>query len=95
MRDLGLREAEDPDIFVRARSAQVVVFTKDEDFVNLVRRLGTPPKVLWLTCGNMSNVRLKALLAQTLREAIALLEQGEAIVEISRGTTRRRRRARG
>ena len=53
VRDLGLRQAEDPEIFDRARKAQAVVFTKDEDFVDLVRRLGTPPQVLWLRCGNM------------------------------------------
>jgi predicted nuclease of predicted toxin-antitoxin system len=38
VRDLGLREAEDPEIFDKARKARVVVFTKDEDFVNLVGR---------------------------------------------------------
>jgi predicted nuclease of predicted toxin-antitoxin system len=43
VRDLGLREAEDPEIFHRAREAEVVVFTKDDDFVELVGRLGTPP----------------------------------------------------
>lgn len=57
VRELGLREAEDPEIFDRAREAQVVVFTKDEDFVDLVSRLGAPPQVMWLRCGNMSNAR--------------------------------------
>ena len=82
VRDLGLREAEDPEIFGRARKAQAVVFTKDEDFVDLVRRLGTPPQVLWLRCGNMPNSRLKAILAQTLPDAIELVREGEPIVEI-------------
>ena len=36
VRDLGLRGAEDPEIFDRGREARVVVFTKDEDFVDLV-----------------------------------------------------------
>ena len=82
VRDLGLREAEDPQIFERARTAGVVVLTKDQDFVELVRRLGTPPQVLWLTCGNMPNARLKAVLLGTLRDALDLLHQGEAFVEI-------------
>jgi len=42
-----LREAEDPAIFDKARAAAVVVFTKDEDFVDLAERLGTPPQILW------------------------------------------------
>jgi predicted nuclease of predicted toxin-antitoxin system len=84
VRDLGLREAEDREIFDRAHTVGLVVLTKDEDFVDLVRRLGTPPQVLWLRCGNMSNARLKAILARTLPDALELLRQGEAVVEISR-----------
>lgn len=83
VRDLGLREAEDPEIFDKAREAQVVVFTKDEDFVDLVGRLGTPPQVLWLRCGNMPNARLWAVLSRALPDAIELLRQGEPVVEIS------------
>lgn len=82
VRDLTLREAEDSEIFDRARAAGVVLFTKDEDFVDLVRRLGRPPQVLWLRCGNMSNARLEEVLAGTLSDAIELLHQGEPIVEI-------------
>jgi predicted nuclease of predicted toxin-antitoxin system len=81
-RDLDLRQAEDSEIFDRARKASVVVFTKDEDFVELVRRVGTPPQVLWLRCGNMSNARLKNLLDRTLPDAIELLNHDEPIVEI-------------
>jgi len=36
VRDLGLREAEDPEIFDKAREAKVVVLSKDDDFVSLV-----------------------------------------------------------
>jgi len=83
VRDLGLREAEDPEIFDKACSAEVVVFTKDEDFVDLVGRLGTPPQVLWLRCGNMPNARLWVVLTRALPDAIELLRQGEPVVEIS------------
>lgn len=61
VRDLGLREAEDLDIFDEARRAKAVVLTKDEDFVILVQRLGPPPQVIWLTCGNVSNAHLKKI----------------------------------
>jgi predicted nuclease of predicted toxin-antitoxin system len=84
VRDLDLREAEDREIFERARNATVVVLTKDEDFVDLVRRFGPPPQVLWLRCGNTSNARLKSILVKTLPDALELVRQGEVIVEISR-----------
>ncbi|MEZ4870621.1 MAG: DUF5615 family PIN-like protein [Caldilineaceae bacterium] len=82
VRDLGLRDATDQEIFLAAQSAKAVVMTKDKDFVDLVKRLGTPPQVIWLTCGNTSNARLKAILATTLQEALVLLEAGERFVEI-------------
>ena len=39
--------------------------------------------VLWLTCGNTSNAQLRRILQARFADALALLEQGEAIVEIS------------
>ncbi|MDF5718318.1 MAG: DUF5615 family PIN-like protein [Rhizonema sp. NSF051] len=30
------------------------MITKDSDFVDLVDRLGTPPQIIWLTCGDTS-----------------------------------------
>lgn len=85
VRELELRDATDPEIFAAARKASAIVMTKDSDFVELVNRHGTPPQVIWLTCGNTTNARLKEILAQALPPAIKLLESGEAIVEISSG----------
>ena len=83
LRDLGLRDAEDEEIFRAAQKANVVVMTKDSDFLLLSDRFGSPPKVIWLTCGNTSNANLKIILSKTLQAAIDLLNGGEAIVEIS------------
>ena len=57
LRDLGLREAEDLEIFEAAKAQNVVMMTKDSDFVDLIDRLGSPPQIIWLTCGNTSNAR--------------------------------------
>ena len=84
VRDLGLRNAEDSEIFQKARDAASVVMTKDEDFVRLVERDGPPPQVIWITSGNMSNANFKSLLLKTLRDTISLIESGEAIIEIQR-----------
>lgn len=82
LRDLGLRDAEDAEIFDAAKKANVVVITKDSDFISLLERFDAPPKIIWLTCGNTSNANLKTILSKTLRDAIDLLEGGEKIVEI-------------
>ncbi len=48
VRDMGLRDAEDQDIFAAAKARDAVVMTKDRDFVELVQRHGSPPRVIWL-----------------------------------------------
>ncbi|MDJ0680668.1 MAG: DUF5615 family PIN-like protein [Xenococcaceae cyanobacterium MO_167.B52] len=83
LRDIELRDAQDIEIFEAARIANAVIMTKDSDFIDLVCRLGTPPQILWLTCGNVTNRNLRRLLTATLPDALERLLQGEAIVEIS------------
>lgn len=83
LRELDLHEAEDEPVFEAARDAGVVVMTKDRDFVNLVERRGSPPQVLWITCGNTSNAALKRIFEAVLEEALELLAKGEPLVEIS------------
>jgi predicted nuclease of predicted toxin-antitoxin system len=83
LRDLGLRDATDRQIFAAAQQARAVVMTKDSDFVELVNRDGAPPQVIWLTCGNTSNARLTQILTTALPQAIALLDAGESLIEIN------------
>lgn len=83
LRDLGLRDAEDYEIFEAAKARNAIVLTKDSDFVDLVDRLGAPPQIIWLTCGNTSNARLREILGETLPRALELLAAGETLVEIS------------
>lgn len=82
VRDLGLKNASDRQIYESARSKDVVVMTKDSDFLILLDELGPPPQVLWVTCGNTSNQFLQEILEKTLPDAINLLKQGEPLVEI-------------
>jgi predicted nuclease of predicted toxin-antitoxin system len=82
LRDLGLRDATDRAIFFAARSASAILLTKDSDFLRLLDELGAPPKVIWLTCGNTSNARLRQILTDTLPQALLLL-QTEQLVEIN------------
>ena len=81
-RYLNLVKAKDPKIFQAAREANAVVITKDEDFVILLNRLGPPPAVIWLRCGNTSNAHLRQLLRNTFLSALAMIESGESLVEI-------------
>lgn len=82
-RFLGLRDAEDLEIFERARATgDVVVISKDSDFIELIAQRGVPPRLLWVTCGNLTNRRLREVFERLFVDAIALLHAGESIVEL-------------
>lgn len=83
VRDLGLRESTDRQIFEAARAAGAVVITKDRDFVEMVERIGPPPQVVWITSGNTSDQRLRKILGRVFPEAVEMLAAGEPLVEIS------------
>ena len=59
-----------------------MILTKDKDFVDLVGRLGPPPTVIWLRCGNTLEAALKQLLSDHLDEVLDFIAKGEALVEI-------------
>jgi predicted nuclease of predicted toxin-antitoxin system len=86
VRDLGLRDAKDPEIFAAAREGGAVVMSKDADFANLVSRHGPPPQVLWVTCGNTTNEALRVFLSRTLPVAMELIEAGEPLVRLAEGS---------
>lgn len=66
-----------------AKQAKAIIVTKDSDFINLLEQYGTPPQVIWITCGNTSNDYLKPILIKTLPPALLSLADGEKLVEIT------------
>lgn len=83
IRDLELMKKEDLEIFKEARGVNAVIITKDQDFLDLLRRLGPPPQILWVTCGNTSNQALQAIFERVFSDAVEFLKTGQALVEIS------------
>ena len=79
---LKLSDAEDKEIFLFAREKNAIVITKDDDFVSLLMRYGSPPKIIWLTCGNTSKPRLQEILTSHLVQALDALQQTD-LVEIT------------
>ena len=83
LRDIGLRDATDREIFLAAKQQSTSVMTKDADFVKLLDTLAPPPQVIWITCGNTSNAHLTQLLRTALPRALELILAGEIMVEVS------------
>jgi predicted nuclease of predicted toxin-antitoxin system len=82
IRYVGLRDAEDEQIFFAAREAAAIVVTKDQDFIELVRRHRPPPQILWVRCGNTSNARLRLVLEQAWNDIVDAFGKGEPVVEL-------------
>lgn len=63
IRNLGLTDADDHDIFMYARNnGYRAVITIDDDFVKLINQFSQPPKVIWIRTGNCSTAMLSAIL---------------------------------
>lgn len=82
--ELKEESLSDEEIFKRARTANAVVITKDYDFVNLVTTRGAPPQVVILSVGNCTNSELIEILRSNFGEALKLIHEGQAIVELTR-----------
>jgi predicted nuclease of predicted toxin-antitoxin system len=82
VREIGLREAEDFDIWRHALAAGAVIVTKDEDFVGLAQQMVSGPVVIWLRVGNTSNPALMEWLAPRWPQVLAQLAQGHRLIEV-------------
>ncbi|MBY0435644.1 MAG: DUF5615 family PIN-like protein [Cyclobacteriaceae bacterium] len=81
-RSLGYRDSNDLAIFMAAKAQRSIIMTKDSDFINWLKRLGSPPQIILVTCGNTSNTRLKEILLKTFTKAYEMILAGEQFVEI-------------
>ena len=88
LRDLGLRDAEDAEIFEKAKLSSVVIISKDSDFVDMVSRYGTPPQLLWVTCGNVTNHRLQEVFRNAGGAAINCSKSGRQLLNLLKRAAR-------
>jgi len=79
---MGLIDKADAEIFFFARENDFIVVTKDSDFLDLVALHGTPPQILFVTCGNAPNRKLIAVFEDSFTAAVAHLVQAMAVIEI-------------
>lgn len=81
VREVGLRDADDEDIWKFAEDGGWIVVSKDEDFMerSLVRHSG--PQVVWLRIGNCTNRVLLTWFEPIFPHILRELETGSRIVE--------------
>lgn len=83
LKDLKLRDAKDYEIFLAAkRFNNVIIITKDKDFVRLSLTHGTPPKILWIRIGNATTEKMKDVFRRKLIQCIESFNEMNSIVEL-------------
>ena len=68
-----LKEASDSEIWEFALAQRFCIVTQDADFADRSRLYGSPPKVVWLRCGNTATSEVEALLrsgAEAIQELV-------------------------
>ena len=82
--DIGLDEVDDPAIWKYAKDVGYIIVTKDIDFIKISDRLGHPPKVIRLRCGNCPTSEVEKLLREEY-DNIRALHRNERCASIQIG----------
>ena len=85
MQDIGMSSAYDLDVWEYAKEHDLVIASKDSDFLHLSARYGHPPKVIRLMCGNCPTAEIEVLLRDYRAEVLAFhRNEHEAFLELPR-----------
>ena len=76
VRDIGMKESDDSDIWDYAVQNGYIIVSKDSDFRQQSFMYGHPPKIIWVRVGNCSVSTIISLL-RTHHDAILRFEQSE------------------
>ena len=82
VRDIGLRESRDSEIWERYVRTGEVIDSKDDDFARRVRDVVTGLSVVWLRVGNSSKRALEAWWVPLLPTIVEQLTAGERLIEV-------------
>jgi predicted nuclease of predicted toxin-antitoxin system len=85
VKQLGLVDASDLEIWDYAFDNDYTIVTFDSDFIDLSNLKGSPPKIIWLRFGNSSNLKIANKLlsrAEIIKEFISNTNSEYAFLEI-------------
>ena len=69
-----LAEADDSKVWKFAKANNFCIVTQDADFAEKSRLYRSPPKVIWLRCGNAPTIQIEALLRSGEKAIKKLME---------------------
>jgi len=82
VRELGLENASDSDIFDFAKKNEFTIVTFDSDFCGISVLRGFPPKIIWIRTGNITTNNIEKLLNTKSALILDFLKEDYACLEI-------------
>ena len=79
--DVGRRDASDADPWTFASENDLVLISKDEDFVTLYSKIPSA-RLLWVRVGNCRRVYILKVFMDRWRRIVERFENGERFVEL-------------
>jgi len=79
VRALGLDQAHDDEIWRHAQKEGFVIVTLDSDFADIASLRGSPPKIVWLRCGNQTSAVVERILRNNVSIIQAFAEADEPV----------------
>src|SRR5260221_12494861 len=80
VRDVGLRDSDDREIWRTALTQGMVIITKDEDFAARRAAADEGPRIIWLRIGNATNKVLFAWLSTRWANVEIALRDGATLI---------------
>jgi predicted nuclease of predicted toxin-antitoxin system len=78
VREVGLKEAEDPVVWEYAKQQSFMIVSKDSDFHQRSFLLGFPPKVVWIRLGNCTTAEVEQVIRKNFESIKVFAEDEEA-----------------
>jgi len=78
VREVGLKEAEDPAVWEYAKQQGFMIVSKDADFHQRSFVLGFPPKVVWIRLGNCTTAEVEQAVRKNFDSIKEFAEDEEA-----------------
>lgn len=78
VRDLGLKAADDNEVWDYALQHGLTIVSKDSDFHQRSFLLGHPPKVVWIRRGNCPTAEIERILRTHQRDLYAFAQDEHA-----------------
>lgn len=78
VREVGLKEANDPVVWDYAKQQSFMIVSKDADFHQRSFVFGFPPKVVWVQLGNCTTAEVEQVIRKNLVAIKDFYEDAEA-----------------